>query len=229
MRSWASCRGTLLLDSHPLPDSTTPPGREDIILLKSMRIVAQRALRVKPLRDSVCAPAGRTTMMASSAAGPGQSRGTRHSGPSLPRIQLHERRAPSMEQSFATTGPGRIAYLEGGQGVPILLIHGMPTSSYLWRRVLPLLAPRFRVFAPALMVFGDSDKPEDADLSIVAQAQYLRVLMDTVGWDSGVVVGHDIGAGSPNSCPSTTRSGYRGSSSSTRSPTTPGPFPRSSD
>ncbi|HYV02329.1 MAG TPA: hypothetical protein VEM93_08385, partial [Actinomycetota bacterium] len=50
-----------------------------------------------------------------------------------------------MEESFATTGPGRIAYLEGGQGVPILLIHGMPTSSYLWRRVLPLLAPRFRV------------------------------------------------------------------------------------
>ena len=100
-----------------------------------------------------------------------------------------------MEESFATTGPGRIAYLEGGQGVPILLIHGMPTSSYLWRRVLPLLAPRFRVFAPDLMGFGDSDKPEDADLSIVAQAQYLRVLMDTVGWDSGVVVGHDIGGG----------------------------------
>ncbi|HYT78180.1 MAG TPA: alpha/beta fold hydrolase [Actinomycetota bacterium] len=100
-----------------------------------------------------------------------------------------------MEQSFATTGPGRIAYLEGGQGVPILLIHGMPTSSYLWRRVLPLLAPRFRVFAPDLMGFGDSDKPEDADLSIVAQAQYLRVLMDTVAWDSGVVVGHDIGGG----------------------------------
>src|SRR6266540_7318698 len=128
-----------------------------------------------------------------------------------------------MEKSFVTTGPGRIAYVETGEGAPILLIHGMPTSSYLWRRVLPLLASRFRVFAVDLMGFGDSDKPEDADLSIVAQAGYLRVLMDAVGWETGVVVGHDIGAGSPNSCPSTTRSGYRGSSSSTRSPTTPGP------
>ncbi len=100
-----------------------------------------------------------------------------------------------MGKSFAPTGFGRIAYVESGQGEPILLIHGMPTSSYLWRRVLPLLAPRFRVFAVDLMGFGDSDKPEDADLSIVAQAGYLRVLMDAVGWETGVVVGHDIGGG----------------------------------
>jgi pimeloyl-ACP methyl ester carboxylesterase len=100
-----------------------------------------------------------------------------------------------MEKSFAATGPGRIAYVATGEGEPILLIHGMPTSSYLWRRVLSLLAPYFSVFAVDLMGFGDSDKPEDADLSIVAQAQYLGALMDAVGWESGVVVGHDIGGG----------------------------------
>jgi len=100
-----------------------------------------------------------------------------------------------MDKSFVTTGPGRIAYVENGEGEPILLIHGMPTSSYLWRGVLPHLAPHFRVFAVDLMGFGDSDKPEDAELSIVAQAEYLRVLMDAVGWESSVVVGHDIGGG----------------------------------
>ncbi len=100
-----------------------------------------------------------------------------------------------MGKSFVATGAGRLAFVEGGQGEPILLIHGMPTSSYLWRHVMPLLDPRFRVLAVDLAGFGDSDKPKDADLSIVAQAQYLRVLMDAVRWQSGVVVGHDIGGG----------------------------------
>src|SRR6266540_2861530 len=108
--------------------------------------------------------------------------GTRRRG--LPQhIRLHERRwGAFMEKSFAATGAGRVAYVESGQGEPILLIHGMPTSSYLWRHVMPLLDPRFRVLAADLAGFGDSDKPKDADLSIVAQAQYLRVLMDAVRW-----------------------------------------------
>ena len=52
----------------------------------------------------------------------------------------------------------RLAYLDEGQGDPIVLLHGNPTSSYLWRNVIPELAPLGRVIAPDLIGHGDSDK-----------------------------------------------------------------------
>src|SRR5262249_59434647 len=51
-----------------------------------------------------------------------------------------------------------MAYVEVGKGDPILLLHGNPTSSYLWRNVLPHLQPRGRCIAPDLIPMGDSDK-----------------------------------------------------------------------
>src|SRR5262249_11882032 len=51
-----------------------------------------------------------------------------------------------------------MAYAEGGEGDPIVLLHGNPTSSYLWRNVLPHLQPRGRCIAPDLICIEDSDK-----------------------------------------------------------------------
>ena len=51
-----------------------------------------------------------------------------------------------------------MAYVEVGEGDPILLLHGNPTSSYLWRNVLPHLQPRGSCIAPDLIGMGDSDK-----------------------------------------------------------------------
>ena len=51
-----------------------------------------------------------------------------------------------------------MAYVEVGQGDPIVLLHGNPTSSYLWRNVLPHLQPLGRCIAPDLIGMGDSDK-----------------------------------------------------------------------
>ena len=55
-----------------------------------------------------------------------------------------------------------MAYVEMGQGDPIVLLHGNPTSSYLWRNVLPHLQPRGRCIAPDLIGMGDSDKLPDS-------------------------------------------------------------------
>jgi pimeloyl-ACP methyl ester carboxylesterase len=54
-----------------------------------------------------------------------------------------------------------MAYVEVGQGDPIVLLHGNPTSSYLWRNVLPHLQPLGRCIAPDLIGMGDSDKLPD--------------------------------------------------------------------
>jgi 2-hydroxymuconate-semialdehyde hydrolase len=100
-----------------------------------------------------------------------------------------------MGKELVPVGEGAMAYWRQGEGPPVLLIHGIPTSSFLWRHVVPLLAPDLSAYAVDLLGYGDSDKPEGADLSIAAQAGYLRTFMESVGWRTGTVAGHDIGGG----------------------------------
>ena len=61
-------------------------------------------------------------------------------------------------KQFITIEGHRLAHIEIGQGDPIVLLHGNPTSSYLWRDVMPPLAELGRVIAPDLIGHGDSDK-----------------------------------------------------------------------
>ncbi len=100
-----------------------------------------------------------------------------------------------MRKQFMSTSAGSLAYVEEGEGSAVILIHGIPTSSYLWRGVVPLLARDFKVYAVDLLGYGDSDKPALADLSVAGQAGHLRAFMDAVDWRRGAVVGHDIGGG----------------------------------
>ncbi len=93
------------------------------------------------------------------------------------------------------THAGDITYLRKGQGPPLVLLHGIPTSSYLWRDVIDQLALTFDVLAPDLLGYGDSDKRLDADLSIAAQARYMVAFMESLGVHQAAVVGHDIGGG----------------------------------
>ena len=62
------------------------------------------------------------------------------------------------KQHFAEVNGKRIAYLEAGAGDPIVLLHGNPTSSFLWRNIIPALEACGRVIAPDLIGQGDSDK-----------------------------------------------------------------------
>ena len=89
----------------------------------------------------------------------------------------------------------RLAYREAGAGPPVLLLHGIPTSSQLWRDVIPTLARTRRVVAPDLLNYGRSDKPARADVSINAQARLMLGLMDALGLRRVDLVAHDIGGG----------------------------------
>jgi len=93
------------------------------------------------------------------------------------------------------TFAGDIAYLRKGQGPPLVLLHGIPSSSYVWRDVIDPLSATFDVLAPDLLGYGDSDKRLDADLSIAAQARYAVAFMESLGIHQAAVVGHDIGGG----------------------------------
>jgi pimeloyl-ACP methyl ester carboxylesterase len=74
-------------------------------------------------------------------------------------------------------------------------LHGIPSSSYLWRDIIDPLSATFDVLAPDLLGYGDSDKRLDADLSIAAQARYMVAFMETLGVHQAAVIGHDIGGG----------------------------------
>lgn len=93
------------------------------------------------------------------------------------------------------TFAGDVAYLRMGQGPALVLLHGIPSSSYLWRDVIEPLSRTFDVLAPDLLGYGDSDKRLDADLSIAAQARYMVAFMESLGVHQAAVVGHDIGGG----------------------------------
>ncbi|MEV0844129.1 haloalkane dehalogenase [Actinocatenispora sera] len=80
---------------------------------------------------------------------------------------------------------------ETGTGAPIVFLHGNPTSSYLWRNVLPAVGPG-RLLAPDLIGMGESGKPA-IDYTFADHARYLDAWFDAVGLDEVVLVGHDWG------------------------------------
>ncbi|MDT7573923.1 MAG: haloalkane dehalogenase [Pseudonocardiales bacterium] len=91
-----------------------------------------------------------------------------------------------------------MGYLEAGVGDPIVFLHGNPTSSYLWRAVIPHLEPLGRCLAPDLIGMGDSDKlPESGPGSyrFVDHRRYLDALLEQLGARERVtLVIHDWGS-----------------------------------
>src|SRR5580700_5295629 len=87
-----------------------------------------------------------------------------------------------------------MAYREAGNpGAPVaLFLHGNPTSSYVWRHVLPLVAPVAYCIAPDLIGFGQSGKPE-IEYRVADHARYLDAFLDQVGVSSAFVVAQDWG------------------------------------
>lgn len=88
-----------------------------------------------------------------------------------------------------------MAYREAGQaGLPVaLFLHGNPTSSFLWRDVIPHVAPVARCLAPDLIGFGQSGKPDIA-YRFEDHVRYLDGFLDAAGITSAYLVGQDWGA-----------------------------------
>ncbi len=92
----------------------------------------------------------------------------------------------------------RMAYVETGEGDPIVFLHGNPTSSYLWRNVIPHLEGRGRCLAPDLIGMGDSEKLEKSgpgSYRFVEHREYLDALLDQLDVRENVtLVIHDWGS-----------------------------------
>ena len=90
---------------------------------------------------------------------------------------------------------GEVAYEVFGEGPPVVLVHGTPGRSYIWRDVVPVLAGRHAVYVYDLPGYGASEKGEGQDVSLASQARVLKELVGAWGLDEPSIAGHDIGGG----------------------------------
>ncbi len=106
--------------------------------------------------------------------------------------------AAEMPKSFVEVKGKRMAYVEMGEGDPVVFLHGNPTSSYLWRNIMPHVAGQARCLAPDLIGMGDSDKLDDpgpGSYRFVEHREYLDGFLNAVGLGSNAVfVIHDWGS-----------------------------------
>jgi haloalkane dehalogenase len=94
---------------------------------------------------------------------------------------------------FVTVYGSKMHYVEEGKGDPILLIHGNPSSSYMWRNAIPYLKPHGRVIALDLIGFGKSGKP-DIEYRFVDHYRYLEGFINQLKLRNVTLVLHDWGS-----------------------------------
>jgi haloalkane dehalogenase len=86
-----------------------------------------------------------------------------------------------------------MAYIDTGTGRPVVFLHGNPTSSYLWRNIIPFITDSHRAIAPDLIGMGDSDKPV-LENTYSDSAAHLFALLDSLNLKDAVLVIHDWGS-----------------------------------
>ena len=106
---------------------------------------------------------------------------------------------PGFQRRRLASNGVEINLVHGGQGTPVLLLHGYPQTHVLWHKVAPKLAQSHAVICPDMRGYGDSDKPQGApeDHSIYCKRTMARdmvCVMDALGHKRWHVVGHDRGA-----------------------------------
>lgn len=100
-----------------------------------------------------------------------------------------------MQQDYFETRDGKIAYTDTGSGKALVLLHGVPTSSWLYRKIIPELQKDFRVITVDLLGYGSSDKPKDNGQNYlsVAQARNVTNLLNFLDVNEFALAMHDMG------------------------------------
>lgn len=97
------------------------------------------------------------------------------------------------EPHYVEVNGSKMHYVEQGAGDPILFLHGNPTSSYLWRNIIPHLSSLGRCIAPDLIGQGKSDKP-DIEYRFFDHVQYVEGFIQQLGLSNITLVIHDWGS-----------------------------------
>ena len=104
-----------------------------------------------------------------------------------------DRNAYPFASHFLDVGPGRLHYVDEGSGAPIVMVHGNPTWSFLYRHLIRALSGEFRCVAPDHLGFGLSDKPAGWSYRPEDHANNLAALIDSLGLRDITLVVQDWG------------------------------------
>jgi pimeloyl-ACP methyl ester carboxylesterase len=100
------------------------------------------------------------------------------------------------EDKFASVGNYKVHYERSGTGTEtVVLLHGIPTNSFLWHAVVPDLAEKYTVIVPDLLGYGSSDRAPQEELTLPSQAEHILTLLDSLDIQQAHFVGHDLGGG----------------------------------
>ena len=123
--------------------------------------------------------------------------GCESAGPSLKEsaYRMERSRAGLVRKEIRLADGTRIAYLEGGTGAPLVLVHGFGADKDNFTRVSRFLVPHYRVIVPDLVGFGESSHLADADYHYAAQAQRLRAFVEALGLARMDLGGNSMGGG----------------------------------
>lgn len=99
------------------------------------------------------------------------------------------------QQQYFSTNDGSIAYTDHGEGEVLVLLHGVPTSSWLYRKVIPGLQNRFRVISIDFLGYGSSDKPNDNGTNYlpISHAKKIQALLASLEVNEFSLLMHDMG------------------------------------
>jgi haloacetate dehalogenase len=104
---------------------------------------------------------------------------------------------PGFERRYVATNGVRLHTVMGGEGPPLLLLHGYPQTHAMWHAVAPVLARHFTVVCPDLRGYGDSSKVQGSDSHVEYSKRTMAAdmigLMSALGFDHFAVAGHDRG------------------------------------
>jgi 3-oxoadipate enol-lactonase len=91
------------------------------------------------------------------------------------------------------TEPVTLAHEIHGNGLPVILIHGFPFDRSIWQPIVPLLKEHARLILPDLRGFGTSPKTEEEAYTMTMHAEDIRFLMERIGIEKAILVGHSMG------------------------------------
>ena len=111
----------------------------------------------------------------------------------LPQETIPVSQLAGQQDKFVTVNGQTIHYLQQGKGKPLILVHGFAGSTYTWRKLIPLLADRYTVYALDLLGFGLSDKPVDGNYDLDSQGKLVIGFMNALHITRATLVGHSMG------------------------------------
>lgn len=97
------------------------------------------------------------------------------------------------EPNYIEVRGSRMHYVDEGEGEVVLFLHGNPTSSYLWRNIIPHVSASHRCIAPDLIGMGKSDKP-DIEYRFFDHFEYAERFIEELGLKDLILVIHDWGS-----------------------------------